>query len=60
MCFTPVSFGPTKLEIPVRDKDSSLSWTLVNYVRKKFHNIGTWRLKEFFVVSDSPQAGNPY
>ncbi len=60
MCFTPVSFGPSKLEIPERDKDSSLSWTLVNYVRKKFHNIGTWLLKEFFVVYESHQTGNPH
>ncbi len=33
-----------RLESPARDKHSSLLDTFVNYVRKKFYNIGLWVL----------------
>ncbi len=29
-----------KLEWPAKDKNSSLLWTFLNFVRKKFYNIG--------------------
>ncbi len=32
------------MEIPVRDKHSSLLRTFTNYGRKKFNNIGPWAL----------------
>ncbi len=50
----------SKWEMPARDKHYSLLWTLINYDRKKFSNIGSCGLyyKRITIINDDSSVIN--